>query len=211
MITKTILLASLAPALLLGGCMGTQNHGVESVHQPVVSQTDYVFDAATSGGALAPGEDRRLAGWMSMMRIAYGDRVAIDDPAPYGTHSRAQIAEIVAGYGLLLAADAPATQAPMTPGTIRVVLSRTTARVPGCPDWSLDSGNDISANTSSNYGCAANVNLAAMVANPADLVRGQTGRETNDAAASFKAIDTYRKKPATGAGALGTTTSTGAK
>ena len=202
MITKTILLVTLAPALLLGGCMGTQNRGVESVHQPVVAQTDYAFDVATSGGTLAPGEDRRLAGWMATMRLGYGDRVAIDDPSPYGNGARAQVAGLVASYGLLLSDGAPVTPAPITPGTIRVVVSRMRASVPGCPDWSLDSTNDFNENTSSNYGCATNVNLAAMVANPADLVRGAVGNETNDAAASYKAIDTYRKKAPTGAGAL---------
>jgi len=202
MINKTILLASLAPALLLGGCMGTQNQGIESVHQPVVSRTDYALDVATSGGTLAPGEDQRLAGWMATMRLGYGDRVAIDDPAGYGARSRDRVAALVASYGLLLSSDAPVTQAPVTPGTIRVVVSRMRARVPGCPDWSLDSGNDYNANTSSNFGCANNTNLAAMIANPADLVRGAAGNDTNDAATSFKAIDTYRKKAPTGAGGL---------
>ncbi|TXC69838.1 pilus assembly protein CpaD [Sphingomonas ginsenosidivorax] len=210
MITKTILLASLAPALLLGGCMGTQNQGLESVHQPVVAQTDYAFDVATSGGALAAGEDRRLAGWMATMRLGYGDRVAIDDPSPYGNQARAQVAGLVASYGLLLSDDAPVTPAPVTAGTIRIVVSRMRASVPGCPDWSLDSSNDFNSNTSSNYGCATNVNLAAMVANPADLVRGAVANETNDAAASYKAIDTYRKKAPTGAAGL-TAAGTGAK
>lgn len=210
MTPKTILLASLAPALLLGGCMGTQNRGLESVHQPVVAQTDFAFDVATAGGAMAPGEERRLAGWMATMRIGYGDRVAIDDPSPYPTAVRAQVADLVAGYGLLLSGDAPVTAAPLTPGTIRVVVSRMRASVPGCPDWSLDSTNDFNANTSSNYGCATNRNLAAMIANPADLVRGAAGNETNDAAVSFKAIDTYRKKAPTGAAAL-TAAGTGAR
>ncbi|MEG3165906.1 CpaD family pilus assembly lipoprotein [Sphingomonas sp. PB2P19] len=202
MITKTIILASLAPALLLGACTGTQNHGLESVHQPVVDRSDYAFDVATSGNALAPGEDRRLAGWMNAMHLGYGDRVAIDDPSPYGSYARAQVAGLVGGYGLLLSPDAPVTQAPVAPGTIRIVVTRMRATVPGCPDWSLDSGNDPSANTSSNYGCAINSNLAAMVANPADLVRGTVGNETNDAATSYKAIDTYRKKAPSGAGGL---------
>ncbi len=210
MITKTILLASLAPALLLGGCMGTQNQGLESVHQPVVAHSDYAFDVATSGGALAPGEDRRLADWMKTMNVGYGDRVAIDDPAPYGTHSRAQVADIAARHGLLLTAEVPVTQMPATPGTIRVIISRTRASTPGCPDWSLDSSDDFNSNTSSNYGCAVNANLAAMVANPEDLIRGRTGKGTNDAAISFKAIDTYRKKAPTGAAGL-TAAGSGAK
>ena len=48
-----------APALLLGGCMGTQNPGITSVHQPVVSRQDYALDVATAGGDSPPA--RRAA------------------------------------------------------------------------------------------------------------------------------------------------------
>ncbi|SFO09804.1 CpaD family pilus assembly protein [Sphingomonas sp. OK281] len=201
MINKSIL-ASLLPALLLGGCMGTENRGVESVHQPVVTRSDYALDLGVAGGALAPGEQQRLAGWMSTMRLGYGDRVAIDDPAAEGYRARADIAAVVSQFGLLLSSDAPVTPAPLTPGAIRVVVSRMRADVPHCPDWSRDSSHDFSENTSSDYGCAINRNLAAMVANPADLVRGAPGIETTDAALSYKAIEAYRKKAPTGAAGL---------
>lgn len=209
MINKSIL-APLASALLLAGCMGTENRGLESVHQPVVSRSDYALDLGVSGGALVPGEERRLAGWMTTMRLAYGDRVAIDDPAGEGLRAHGAVAAVVAGYGLLLSDDAPVTPAAVTPGTIRVVVSRMRAAVPRCPDWSRDSTNEFESNTSSNYGCAVNRNLAAMVANPADLVRGAPGTETTDAAVSYKAIDTYRKKAPTGASGLAAA-STGGK
>ena len=209
MINKSIL-APLASVLLLAGCMGTENRSLESVHQPVVSRSDYALDLGVSGGALAPGEERRLAGWMTTMRLAYGDRVAIDDPAGEGLRAHDAVAAVVAGYGLLLSDDAPVTPAAVTPGTIRVVVSRMRAAVPRCPDWSRDSTNEFESNTSSNYGCAVNRNLAAMVANPADLVRGAPGTETTDAAVSYKAIDTYRKKAPTGASGLAAA-STGGK
>ena len=210
---KQSILASLLPALflpatLLGGCMGTENRGLESVHQPVVSRADYALDLGVTGGTLAGGERQRLAGWMATMRVGYGDRVTIDDPAGDGPGARADVAEEVARYGLLLSDDAPVTPAPLTPGAIRVVVSRMRAAVPRCPDWSRDASNEFQSNTSSNYGCAVNSNLAAMVANPADLVRGTAGAETNDAAASYKAIDTYRKKAPTGAAALPAATTT---
>jgi pilus assembly protein CpaD len=207
---KQSILASLLPALLLGGCMGTENRGVESVHQPVVSRSDYALDLNVTGGALAPGEQQRLAGWMTTMRLGYGDRIAIDDPAAEGYRARVNVAAVVARYGLLLDSGAPVTPAPLTPGTIRVVVSRMHADVPHCPDWSRNSSDDLTANTSSNYGCAINRNLAAMVASPADLVRGAPGAETTDAALSYKAIDTYRKKAPSGAGGL-SAASTGGK
>lgn len=209
MINKSIL-APFASVLLLGGCMGTENRGLESVHQPVVSRADYALDLNVADGALSRGEEQRLAGWVATMRLGYGDHVAVDDPANEGPRAHDDVAAVVAGYGLLLSHDAPVTPAPITPGTIRVVVSRMHAAVPRCPDWSRDSSNEFQSNTSSNYGCAVNGNLAAMIANPADLVRGVPGAETTDAAVSYKAIDTYRKKAPTGAAGL-TAASTGGK
>jgi pilus assembly protein CpaD len=82
--------------------------------------------------------------------------------------------------------------------------------VPGCPDFSRVGEPEFESNTSSNQGCAVNSNLAAMVANPIDLVRGQPGADANDPATSSKAIDTYRKAVPTGAAPL-KTQATGSK
>jgi pilus assembly protein CpaD len=206
---RPLLLAALAPAALVAGCSGTPNRGLESVHQPVVSRVDYAFDLDAAGGTLAGGEAARLDGWLRTMRLGYGDQVAIDTGRPdqEGTDTRVdpaadQIADVVARFGLLVSGPAPVTPAPLTPGTLRVVVSRMRAAVPGCPDWSRNITNDFEGHTHSNYGCASNANLAAMVANPADLVRGQEGASVTDAAAASKAIDTYRKATPTGAGQL---------
>ena len=203
MLKRTILLASaLAPALLLGACGGTLNRGVDSVHQPVVTRTDYTFDVSTSGNRLAPGEERRLAGWMASLGLGYGDRVSIDNPHPYGGGVHDSVAAEIARYGLLLSDDAPVTGAPLPPGTARIVISRMKATVPGCPDFTRQNKPEFNSNSSSNLGCAVNSNLAAMVANPADLVRGQPGADYNDNISSSKAIDSYRKSTPTGAGGL---------
>ena len=50
----------------------------------------------------------------------------------------------------------------------------------------------------SNFGCAVNGNLAAMVANPEDLVHGREGSAVNDTLTATKAIDAYRKAEPTG-------------
>jgi pilus assembly protein CpaD len=207
MTLRPILLAG----LLLGGCMGTENRGVESVHQPVVARSDYALDLQTAGGALASGESARLAHWFDAMRLGYGDRVAVDDPEGVSSAAFAEVGGVAAGYGLLVAEDAPVTAAPVTPGTVRVVVSRMRAGVPNCPDWSRNSSSEFESNTSSNYGCAVNANLAAMVANPGDLVRGQQGAAFTDPATAAKAIEALRKAPPTGAGQVLKSESTGGK
>lgn len=187
----------LAAALPLAACGGTVNRGLESVHQPVVARADYLLDLAAARGRLAPGEPQRLAGWLTGLRLGYGDRVAIDDPAGQGAGVHDAVAGVVARYGLLLTDDAPPSPSPVTPGTIRVVVSRMRADVPGCPDWSRDSSIDYDQNTSSNYGCATNANLAAMVANPQDLVRGASGGDLTDQTINSRAIGSFRKAPPT--------------
>ncbi len=198
MTKRPLLLACLIPVLVLAGCVGTQNAGVESVHQPVVSRTDHVLDLAASGGRLAAGEQQRLGGWLAGMQVGYGDRIALDDSADADT--RDTVAAMIAGYGLLLTDTAATATDPRPADTIRIVVSRATARVPGCNDWSRDSSVDYDQHTSSFYGCSVNGNLAAMVANPRDLVRGASGNGLNDPATAFKAIDAYRKAAPGGGG-----------
>lgn len=188
----------LVPAALLSAC-GTYNGGVESVYQPVVQRNDYVFDVQTAGYALAPGESRRLGDWLASMELRYGDRIAIDDGGR-GSAARDEIAAQASRYGLLLSDQVPVTVGQIAPGTVRVVVTRTTASVPGCPDYSRVYQPDFSASTSSNYGCATNSNLAAMIADPADLVRGAPGSPLTDSNTAAKAVNAYRRAAPSGAG-----------
>lgn len=196
---KHTFLLGLAPALLIGGCGGTQNRGLESVHQPVVARADYAFDVGSGPDGLAPGEAQRLGAWMGSLRVGYGDRIAVDDPSR-DPATRADVASAAARFGLLVSDEAPVTPAPIAPGTARVVISRARAYVPGCPDHSRMYQPDYDAHTSSNQGCAVNSNLAAMVANPTDLVRGEGARGFSDPAVATKAIDRFRKAEPTGGG-----------
>lgn len=191
-------LALLTPALLLAGCAG-YNGGLDSVHQPIVSRQDLTLDLQADAGRLAAGEERRLAEWMGAMNLRYGDRLAIDDGGE-GSTGRAEVAAAAGRYGLMLADRAPATGRPDRPDSVRVVLTRTSAAVPGCPDYRHFSGATADASTSSNFGCATASNLAAMVADPADLVRGAPGSPTADPLTMNKAIGAYRAAAPSGAG-----------
>ena len=80
------------------------------------------------------------------------------------------------------------------PGAARVVITRSSASVPGCPDWSNASDMNYSNGTYPGYGCAINSNIAAMVADPEDLVNGDKGSGETYVRRSSKAVESYRGK-----------------
>jgi pilus assembly protein CpaD len=185
------LIASLL-ALTVSAC-GTLNRGVESVHQPVVSRTNYVYDMP---GSLTSDDTTRLNDWFDSLNVGYGDRISVDAPSG-ALGARGEVAALAAQRGLLLDNKAPITPGEILPGNVRVIVTRSKAEVPGCPDWSRESQPDFSGSSMSNFGCATNSNLAAMVANPEDLVRGQAS-QGSDSQTTTKAIRQYRTTPPTG-------------
>jgi pilus assembly protein CpaD len=192
---------------VLAGC-GTQNRSLESVHQPVVARTDYVYDLPAPSDRLSAGEANRLGDWFDSLNLRYGDRVSVDTQA-FGPGARDAVGRVVARYGLLMDETAPVTQGEIAPGSVRVVVSRMTATVPNCPDWSRPATPNFNGHAISNYGCATNSNLAAMVADPRDLVSGRSGASSVDATLSTKAIGQYRRAEPTGTGGLKAETTKG--
>lgn len=204
--------ATAVAALLIGaGAAQTQpkgtpalNRSVDAVHQPVVSRTDYVLDVAATPKGLPPGEVDRLAGWFDGLGLGYGDTITLDDPSGWrGAAAQDTVGGVVARYGMLVSHDgAPMTVGHPAPGTIRVVVSRAVARVDDCPNYSRGNRAEYSGSTASNYGCATAANLAAMIANPQDLIEGHAYDRSAEAELSVKAIKTYRDAVTTGAGGL---------
>lgn len=203
---RTAILAK-APAALalslvvaLGGCGGmATNRSLESVHQPVVERTNFVLDLTTGPGGLSLPEQRRLSGWFESMNLRFGDRIYVDDPQDSDA-TRAAVGAVAGRYGMLLAEGAPVTEGYVNTGAVRVVIVRTSASVPGCPDWRNNSDANFLNGTSHNYGCATNSNLAAMVADPEHLVKGATGTGGTVVMSSNKAIDAFREKTSKSAG-----------
>ncbi len=201
---------ALSLGLALAGCGGIPgNRTMESLHQPVVERINYTLDVTTGPGGLSYPEQRRLAGWLEAMNLRYGDRIAIDDPLQSGATHEA-IEAMVARYGLLLGDQAPVTPGHVDAGSTRIVITRSKANVPNCPDWSSNSDANPKNATSSNFGCASNGNLAAMVANPEHLLKGDNSGSQTVVMSSTKAIDSYREAKPTGeAGLKETSTSSG--
>ena len=210
------LAAVAALALGAGACApagqplsAVNNPSLYSVHQPVVQRTDFMLDLATSGDRLPASEVERLHAWFDSIGLSYGDRIFVEEPRDYASPgAREDVARAVGEYGLLVSDGAPVLSGNVQPGSIRVITSRATASVSGCPSW----GNAVSdpvVNTSPNYGCAVNANIAAMVANPDDLVLGQDGSTAGSATTATRAIRVYRERPPSGRQGLPASSTTG--
>jgi len=192
--------ALLALATALAGCTHDRPteamRGVASVNVPVVSRADYIFDAAAPDGSLGPAEEARLDAWFRSLQLGYGDSIYVD--GGYSDAARADVGRVAGRYGMLVSNGAPVTAGAVAPGSVRVVVSRTKASVPNCPNWSVPSQPNLENATMSNFGCAVNGNLAAMIANPEDLVHGREGNGLSDATTASRAIGLYRTTPPTG-------------
>ncbi len=202
----------LAAAIAVSGCAAgpaSSNRTLSSVHQPVVEHNRYVLDVDTlPGGGLSVPEQRRLAGWFESLGLKYGDRIAVDDPLD-SKATFASIEGVAARWGLMVGEAASITPGYIAPGATRVVVTRATASVPGCPDWSVKSDFSMSNRTTSNFGCAINSNLAAMVADKEHLVQGATGTGETVVMSGTKAIDSYRNARPTGESGLKSVTTNG--
>jgi pilus assembly protein CpaD len=214
--TKITALIAAAITLSVNGPAAAQdrynwNPSLNSVNQPVVQRTDYLIDLASTGSGISDRELHRVSEWFDSLRLGYGDRVSVDTGSYDDARARQDLADVAARYGLLLTEGAPVTSGAVQPGLVRVIVSRSVAVVAGCPNWNeaSESGNRIT--TGSNFGCAVNSNLAAMIANPEDLVLGQVGVGSGDAATASKAIQLYRTTPPTGARGLKETVTKGGK
>jgi pilus assembly protein CpaD len=200
-----------ALGLAVAGCAGqprqlsaANNTSVYSLHQPVVEHTNYVFDVNAQGDSVSQAELERLAAWFESIELRYGDKLSLDDGGGYSAGARADIARLLAEYGLTLESGAPVTQGSVPQGAVRVVASRSSASVPECPQWG-DPGIESPVRTGTNYGCATNSNLASMIANPDDLIHGRDAA-LGGAQTAGRAIRAYREGQPTGRQGLQQTT-----
>lgn len=198
---------ALSLGLALAACGGVPtNRTVYSTKQPVVERSTVALDVATSPDGMPITEQRRIVAWFEAMDLRYGDRVSVEDPLERA-ETRAAVAGLVGRYGLLLDDGAPVSAGGLQPGQARVVIARSRAAVPGCPDWSATSDSSIGNGISPNYGCANNSNMAAMVADPEDLLKGRQGSQDtyiNTGTATVNAYGTAVGKKVNVASAQGT-------
>ena len=150
----------------------------------------------TGSASLAPGELRKLDGWVLGGNIRPADRVEVAAGGPPGlAEQRAgAISRELLRYGIvtqtLVIDGVPANRAIVSVGRYAVTL-------PTCPNWSQSQSYDFTNAFTSNYGCATATNLGLMVASPADLVSGRpfAGTQAQPAAAAVQRYLNDRVKP----------------
>jgi pilus assembly protein CpaD len=201
---RLTLVAALAlPLAACGPEKNYYNRSVDSIHQPVVSYSTFLYDVRADGASLSRAERERLNGWLNSLNVGYGDSIAIASAgADVSPALQQQIADVIGTRGMMIGLDESNLAGAAPAGSVRLIMRRSSASVPGCPDWKTTQESDMVHATHSNFGCAANSNLAAMIANPEDLVRGQSTDSDLRTATSNRAIETYRTKAPTGSGGL---------
>ncbi len=173
------------------------DRGVEAVNVPVVTRADYTFDVAAPGGQIPLSEKARLDAWFHGLGLGYGDSIYVD--APFSEGARYEVAQVASNYGMTVQPGAPVTAGSVPSGMVRVIVTRARAEVPGCPNWSVPAQPNYNNRMLSNYGCAVNSNLAAMVANPEDLVHGRESTNVQDPMMTGeKAVAVYRSTAPSG-------------
>lgn len=200
--------ASLLTGSLLAACAGSEpslRQGVFSSNVPVVAERVMTYDLSAPSGMLDASQVVALDQWFDSIDARYGDRISLDEPdSGISARLRAQVQRVLAEDGLMLADYGQITEAPVPAGTVRVVVARASASVPNCPNYDSIDNVTYSNETSSNYGCATNSAIAAMVADPNDLLSGKSYSGT-DAERNAKAISNQRD----GIGSEAVTSTTG--
>lgn len=196
-IVKPLLrLLPLAAAALLGACASSYQAIPEGVYVPVahydrfplgVTTTSARIDLPVHGGRLNPSEANDVALFAQDYLSAGNGPITIARPT--GGNNASAATAIASEAGRLMAAQGiPAQairhqsyQAPRG-GTASVIVAfpRLAATGPECGDWSVNVAQNFSNMPAPNFGCAQQANIAAMVANPQDLVtpRASTPSDT---------------------------------
>jgi pilus assembly protein CpaD len=188
MTMKAKIIATTALAFCLAGCgsMGS-NTSMYSTNQPVVERTNYAIDVNLSGyDGVSMIEQQRVSEWFEALQLGFGDRIAVDyGDGPGSDVAEQQVTDLAVEHGMVVVKTAPVTAGAIAPGTARIVVSRSTASVPNCPNWEKPNDANFNSSNHPNYGCAVNSNMAAMVADPEDLVRGRKARINRDLGAGI--------------------------
>jgi pilus assembly protein CpaD len=199
--------ASVAAVLLAGSCAAPLNEDTLSndgaVNHPITVEARYTaiklpFSAPAAG--LLPDDAARFDEFVALYLERGNGALSISAPA--GRDAAAAIgyfAERLASLGVARSRIMVGTHEP-TGGEDRVEISYLgyVAHTDRCGDWSKDLANTASNQSSPNFGCAVQHNIAAMVSDPRDLVQPRR-MDDGDATRRSTVLGKYEKGNVTSA------------
>jgi len=163
---------SLAVALLISGCSNPPQQSVEAVHPIVVEQTTAILEVPVNA-IVAPGTKNRIAAF-ARRYAAYGEG-PITIAWPNGTDSAAAVASAAAtltSVGVERQQIVEGAYDPQTSDKPQMILSyeQMSAVAKECSTARHDPGTNFKNTRAGYFGCSSQNNLAAMIAQPSDLV-----------------------------------------
>jgi pilus assembly protein CpaD len=167
-------LCALGLVLLLGACNQVTSYSEAEAPKDLKLDTAtsrYDVRFAPGGAVIAAADATRLRQIAANGGIARGDRVLV---AAAGSPALAQqrvaaVSAVLLNYGVVTVTD---QLAQIPPERAVIQVNRTLVTLPACPNWSKNSAYNFENQATSNFGCADQVDLGRMVANPADLASG---------------------------------------
>lgn len=172
-------------AFSLTGCADWERHAQSKLPPPLpayqakqiqVVPTRSVHAVSFTDGALKLSSDEQgmLASFLDTTHRDASAVVLVEQPPRSADRlSRQRAAALAEGLskgGLTVKSFTP--EQPSASGTLQVAVDHLMAIAPNCPDWDIHPYFAYGSSPLPNQGCSDRTNLAAMVANPRDLVAG---------------------------------------
>lgn len=141
---------------------------------------------------LNPTEAARLGAFIRDQNVGYGDQILlVGGDGVLAQRRQEAIAAVFARSGLRVVRDVQIEGVSPAPNELRVVVSRHVVTPPACPNWSKRADDDFGNTVNSNFGCTTQTNLGLMVADPGDLLAGQTLGPADGELSAFR-VESYR-------------------
>jgi len=207
---RSMLAIALLSAGMLAGCAQRDSISVGSIpddyrtnHPIVIGEAERVIDlpVASSEYRLSRRYKSVLAGFMSDYDASSGAEVRI--MLPYGSANAAAASRVASDMaGVIRAQGVPqdririesySVNAPDTAAPVRVAYTALKATVAPCGRWPDDLAKTADNKHYANFGCSYQNNLAAQIANPADLIGPRRTTEI-DPENRGHAIDVYKQR-----------------
>jgi pilus assembly protein CpaD len=152
---------------------------------------DHDVDFARGSKTVTASGVAGLSNFLRDNAVGEGDSVTVAGPNTASALTAARRAAVLAELNMLHVHAVPATVTAPVSSAVRVHVDHVVVTAPQCPDWSKPEADNPDNTSSSNFGCATEANLAAMVANPADLARGRPSGMA-DGEALARGVELYK-------------------